>query len=312
VAEAADLPATRRRARRGRAVRDRLPGEPRRVGYLYVAPAFVIYGLFVLAPLVHSAWLSFFAWDGVTQGHWVGLANYRSFVTDPAVREAYVHTVVLMLFYCVLPITLGLLLAASLSRIRIHGLTFFRTVLFLPTILSNVAVAIAWGWIYEPDGPLNQALRTVGLGSLARPWLGDFTFALPAVGVVGTWGEYGFAMVLFIAGVMKIPPSLYEAARVDGAGAVREFFVVTLPGLRNELTVVAVLTIIDALGTFDLVYVLTGGGPGTSTSVPAFQVWNRAFQTGQVGLACAIAMTLAVAIFVVSFVITRLGERRGE
>ncbi len=306
------MPAPRRWIRRRREAKQRLPGEPRRVGYLYVAPALIIYGLFVLGPLVHSAWLSFFAWDGVTQGHWVGLANYRSFLTDPAVREAYLHTVVLMVFYCILPIALGLLLAASLSRIRIYGLTFFRTVLFLPVILSNVAVAIAWGWIYEPNGPLNQFLRAVGLGALARPWLGDFTWALPSVGIVGTWGEFGFAMVLFIAGVMKIPPSLYEAARVDGAGPFREFLVVTLPGLRNELTVVAVLTIIDALGTFDLVYVLTGGGPGTSTTVPAFQVWDRAFQTGQVGSACAIAMTLAAAIFVVSFVITRLGERRGE
>jgi raffinose/stachyose/melibiose transport system permease protein len=292
-------------------LQERLPGEPRRIGYLYVLPAFALYGVFVLAPLLHSAWLSLFSWDGVTQGHWVGLANYRTFLSDPLVREAYVHTLVLMFFFSVLPICLGLLLAASLSRVRIHGLTAFRTILFLPTILSNVAVAIAWGWIYEPDGPLNQALRAVGLGSLARPWLGDFTWALPSVGLVGTWGEYGFAMVLFIAGVMKIPPSLYEAARVDGAGPIREFFVVTLPGLRNELTVVLVLTIIDALGTFDLVYVMTGGGPGTSTSVPAFQVWNRAFQTGQVGLASAIAITLAVAIFAVSYVITRLGEQRG-
>lgn len=292
-----------------RADPDRLPGEPRAIGYLYVAPAFLVFAAFTLVPLAHAVNLSFFDWDGFTQGTWVGLRNYQAFFTDPVIRASYLHTLVLIVFFSFLPISIGLLLAAGLSRIRIHGLTFFRTVLFLPVVITNVVVAVAWAWIYAPDGPLNSLLSAIGLGGLARAWLGDFTFALPAVGLVGTWGEFGFCMILFIAGVMKIPASLYEAARVDGAGPFREFFAVTLPGLRNELTVVLVLTVIDALSTFDLVYVMTGGGPGTATSVPAFQVYSRAFLTNRVGSAAAIGITLMLLVFAVSFGITRVRER---
>ena len=286
-----------------------LPGESRRIGYVYLAPAFVLYAAFTLVPLVHAVDLSFFEWDGITPGTWVGLQNYRDFVTDPAIRTAYLHTVVLIAFFSALPIGIGLLLAALLSRVRVRGLTSFRTLLFMPVIITNVVVAVAWAWIYEPEGPLNTVLSWIGLGHVARAWLGDFTWALPAVGLVGTWGEFGFCMILFIAGVMKIPASLYEAARVDGAGPVREFFAVTLPGLRNELTVVVVLTVIDALSTFDLVYVMTGGGPGTSTTVPAFQVYSRAFLTNQVGSASAIGISLMLLVFAVTFGITRVMER---
>jgi raffinose/stachyose/melibiose transport system permease protein len=192
---------------------------------------------------------------------------------------------------------------------RIRGLTGFRTLLFLPTVLTDVVVAVAWVWIYDPDGPLNHFLDLIGLGHLARPWLGDFNTALPAVGIFGTWGGFGFCMILFIAGIMKIPTSLYEAARVDGANAIREFFAVTLPGLRHELTVVLVLTVIGALGTFDEIYVMTSGGPGNATTVPAFQVYTRAFLTNQVGLAAALGITLMLIVFAVSFAITRVLDR---
>lgn len=305
--EAVVPPVALEAARRG--APERLPGEPRRIGYLFLAPAFLMYAAFTLVPLVHAVDLSFFQWDGLTQGTFIGLANYRDFFTDPLIRSSYMHTLVLIAFFSFLPIAIGLLLAASLSRIRIHGLTFFRTILFLPVIITNVVVAVTWAWIYAPDGPLNGFLSAIGLGGFARAWLGDFTWALPSVGIVGTWGEFGFCMILFIAGIMKIPASLYEAARVDGAGPVREFFAVTLPGLRNELTVVLVLTVIDALSTFDLVYVMTAGGPGTATSVPAFQVYSRAFLTNQVGSAAAIGITLMLIVFAVSFGITRVMER---
>ena len=138
---------------------------------------------------------------------------------------------------------IGLLLAAAMSRVRIHGMTFFRTVLFLPQVLALIVVAVAWRSILAPDGLLNDILRAVGLGSLARPWLGDYTWALPAVGIVGTWVGTGLCMVLFLAGVQRIPRELYEAARMDGAGPVREFFAVTLPGLRPHIAVALTLTI---------------------------------------------------------------------
>jgi raffinose/stachyose/melibiose transport system permease protein len=272
---------------------NRPPGEPRKVAYLYLLPALLAFGAFVLAPLVHAAWISLFRWDGVTPGTWVGLANYKAVVSDSELRAAFGHALVLVAFYALLPIAIGLLLAAALSRTRVRGLTGWRTVLFLPQVVALVVVAVMWRMIYEPTG-----------------WLGSFTLALPAVGLVGTWIEYGLAMVLFTAGAQKIPQSLYDAARVDGAGPVREFLAVTLPGLRGELAVALTLTTIAALRNFDLVYITTGGGPGNSTSVPAFEVYNRAFRGGDVGTAAAIGVCVAALIFVLVFAINRVAERR--
>lgn len=286
------------------------PGEPRKQAYLYILPALALYGLFVVVPLLHSAWLSLFEWDGITDPQWAGLANYRDLAGDPEIRGAFVHSLVLIAFYSVLPVAIGLLLAAALSRARVRGLTAFRTVLFLPQVIPMVVIAVIWRWIYAPDmGPLNEALRGLGLDSLARPWLGDFSLALPAIGAIGTWVQYGLTMVLFIAGVQKIPISLYEAARIDGAGPLREFFAVTLPGLRYEIAVALVLTMISALRNFDLIYLTTQGGPGTATTVPAIEVYRRAFQTGEIGSSAAIGVTLAAVIFAVAFTVNRAAER---
>jgi raffinose/stachyose/melibiose transport system permease protein len=271
----------------------RPPGEPRRVAYLYLLPALLAFGAFVLAPLVHAAWISLFSWDGVTPGTWVGLANYKAVVSDSELRGAFGHALILVAFYALLPIAIGLLLAAALSRTRVRGLTGWRTVLFLPQVIALVVVAVMWRMIYEPTG-----------------WLGSFTVALPAVGLIGTWIEYGLAMVLFTAGVQKIPQSLYDAARVDGAGPMREFLAVTLPGLRGELAVALTLTTIAALRNFDLVYITTGGGPGNATSVPAFEVYDRAFRAGDVGTAAAIGVCVAALIFVLVFAINRVAERQ--
>ena len=204
-------------------------------------------------------------------------------VADPKLREAFGHALVLIFFYAVVPLAIGLLLAALLNRGKVRGLPFFRTVIFLPQVIAMVVVAVAWRQIYAPNGDLNTALRALGLDSLARPWLGDYTFSLIAVGFIGTWVCMGLVTILLLAGMTKVPIEQYEAARLDGAGAVREFFAVTLPSIRGEITVALTLTIIAALKTFDLVYVTTNGGPGTSTSVPSFEVYRRAFQMGEVG-----------------------------
>lgn len=286
------------------------PGEPRRIGYLYVLPAFVFFGLFVLAPLLHAAWLSLFHWDGITAGTWAGLSNYKQVVTDAALRAAFLHALILIGFYSILPILIGLLLAGVIARVQVRGLTLFRTVLFLPQVIAMVVVAVMWRMIYDPNnGALNGILRGLGLGSLTQDWLGSFSLALPAVGLVGTWVWYGLAMVLLTAGVQKIPTSLYDAARVDGAGMMREFLAVTLPALRGEIAVALTLTTIAALRNFDLVYITTQGGPGNATSVPSFEVYDRAFQTGQVGSAAAIGIALTLVIFVISFGINRIAER---
>ena len=264
--------------------------------------------MFVIAPMIDGAWISLFQWDGVTPGHWVGLANYRSALTDPAVREAFGHSLVLVLFYSVLPIMTGLLLTALVSHSRVRGGATVRTIIFLPQVLAAVVIGVSWKWLYDPQGPINDILGAVGLSSLEHSWLGDFSTALPAVGVIGTWVTTGLCLVLFVAGVQRIPLSRYEAARVDGAGPVREFFAVTLPGLRNELAVALSLTVITALRAFDIIFVTTKGGPGSATTVPSLLIYQRAFITGEVGSAAAIGALMGVIILVLAVVITRVVE----
>jgi raffinose/stachyose/melibiose transport system permease protein len=297
----------RRRAHAGRA-----PGSPRWIGLLYLAPGLIAYILFVLAPLGNNLWLSFFNWDGITTSTWAGLANYGTVLHDSQIRSAFYHSLVLIFFYSVLPVIIGLLLAATMSHMRVRGLATFRAILFLPQVISTVVVAITFQWLYADTGPLNQFLRAIGLGSVARGWLGDFDYALPAVGLIGTWISTGLCMVLLMAGVQRIPVTLYEAARVDGCGAIREFFAITLPGLRNELAVVLTLTIIAALRSFDIIYVASLGGPGDQTLVPSLVIYRDAFRNNAVGLASAIAIVLTVIILAVAFVVTRLVEDRAK
>jgi raffinose/stachyose/melibiose transport system permease protein len=293
-----------------RAYRRRAPGEPRAVGYLYLLPALLVYAVFLLYPFGQSVWLSFVHWDGLTAATPAGFDNYRDLFGDPALRAPFAHALLLLVFYSALPVAIGLLLAAAMSRVRIHGMTFFRTVLFLPQVLALIVVAVAWRSILAPDGLLNDTLRAVGLGSLARPWLGDYTWALPAVGIIGTWVGTGLCVVLFLAGVQRIPRELYEAARMDGAGPVREFLAVTLPALRPQIAVALTLTIIAGLRNFDLIYITTSGGPGNATSVPAYEVYHRAFETNQVGSAAAVGVALTVLIFALTVTVSRLVEGR--
>ncbi|MGW2312657.1 carbohydrate ABC transporter permease [Actinomadura luteofluorescens] len=305
---AASAPRTARR--QGRAFSGS-PGEPGRIGWLYTLPALLVYGTFLLWPLARGAQFSLYHWDGLGQATWAGFSNYTATWSDPSLRGAFGHLLVLVLFYSVLPCCIAFVLVAAMSRTKIRGLTFFRTVLFLPQVVAMVAVAVAWQWVYSADGPVNTVLgwlHALGLPDWRHGWFGDFTFALPAVGAVGTWVGIGLAMVLFLAGVQKIPRELYEAARIDGAGPFREFFAVTLPGLRRELAVALTLTTIMAIRNFDLIYMATAGGPGDATKVPAYEVYNRTFNTGEVGLGCAIGVTLAVLAFAVTAGVRRLVE----
>jgi raffinose/stachyose/melibiose transport system permease protein len=296
--------AVRRRRRTGRA-----PGEPRNVAWLYLLPGVAFFGLFTLAPLLHAVWLSLYDWDGITVGKYVGFSNYTALFSDPDVHAAFLHSAQLVLYYAVVPVVVGLILAGVLTRHPVRGMTFFRTALFLPQTIAGVVVAQAFVWFYALNGPFNRVLTIVGLGSITRGWLGDFTWALPFVGTIGTWVTFGLCMVLFISGAQKIPTTLYDACRIDGAGAIREFFAVTLPGLRNELVVAFVLTTINALRSFDIVYNATSGGPGNETYVPSLLMFQNAFQYNRVGYACAIAVTLALLIFAVATVINLLADR---
>lgn len=280
------------------------------VPYAYLAPALLLYGGFLLVPLGRAVQFSFTDWDGLGESTFIGLDNYVAIVHDERLREAFRHAFVLIIFFSILPVVFGLVLAALLTRSRVRGLGFFRTVIFLPQVIAMVVVAVTWRQIYAPNGPLNGLLRLVGLDSLARPWLGDYTWTLPAVGLIGSWVSTGLVTVLLMAGMSRISGDLYEAARLDGAGAVREFFAITLPSVRGEIVVALTLTIIAALKTFDLVYVTTSGGPGTSTTVPSYEVYRRAFEVGDVGGAAAVGITLTLVVFAITAVVNRIGDTR--
>lgn len=296
-------------AQRRRATRYR-PGERPWIAFLYILPGLAIYLAFVLVPIFQTLRYSFYDWDGFSTPSFVGFDNYIALVDDRVFRIALRNNLLLLLFFTVFPIALALLLTALLTRRPIRGLSIYRAGLFVPQVMSMVVVGVVWRWIYNPTfGPLNQALRAVGLDAWARPWLGDFRLALPAVGMIGTWVGYGFAMVLFIAGVQRIDEDLYDAAKLDGAGEWQQFWSITLPGIRNEITIALVTTLIAALRTFDLVFVTTEGGPANRTMVVALQIYRNAFTIGRVGYAAAIAVVLAVIILVVSYGVITLRLR---
>ncbi|WP_432505576.1 carbohydrate ABC transporter permease [Kineococcus arenarius] len=281
------------------------------VGWLFALPAAVLYVLFVLRPLLASVQYSFYDWDGITAATPVGLANYRRVFTDPELLSSIGHAFFLIIFFTIIPVVVGLVVAALVQEIKIRGLgTLARTLLFLPQIIPGAAAAVAWLWMYSSEGAINQALSAVGLSSVARAWLGDFTWALPAVGIIGTWLSMGLCTVLLMSGIGKIDASIYEAARLDGAGFLRTFTTVTLPGLRQEIGVCVTITVIAALASFDIVFLATQGGPGTQTMVPGVMVYQLGFTESRLGLASALAIVLSLLVLAVILPLQRLFRER--
>lgn len=280
--------------------------------YLYLLPAFLVYAGFLLYPLLRAAQFSLYDWPGFGPSTFVGLGNYVDLLGDRRFQAAILHALILIIFYSLLPLVVGLVLAAILRRGQVRGLGVYRVLIFMPQVIALVVVAVAWHQIYAPNGLLNDVLTAVGLGEWTRGWLGDPTFALPAVGMIGFWLQTGLVMLLLLAGMGRIPNDLYEAARLDGAGPVGEFFAITLPSVKAEISTALVLTIIAALKTFDLVYVTTSGGPGTATTVPSYEVYNRAFNLKEVGSASAVAVVLTALVFVINAVVSRIGEQEAR
>lgn len=279
--------------------------------YLYILPALVIYATFLLFAVGRTAVFSMYEWSGFGAARFVGFQNYTSLAGDRAFVAAIGHALYLILFYSILPLFVGLVLAAVLRRGQVRGMGFFRVIIFMPQVIALVVVAVAWRQIYQPNGALNRMLGWFGIES-DKGWLGDPHLALTMVGIIGFWISVGLVMLLLLAGMNRIPSELYEAARLDGAGAVHEFFAITLPAVRAEISTSLVLTIIAALKTFDLIYMTTSGGPGTATTVPSYEVYNRAFQLKQVGSASAVAVVLAVLVFLINVVVSRVVEEPKE
>jgi raffinose/stachyose/melibiose transport system permease protein len=277
------------------------------VGWLFVVPALAFYVVFVLRPIALTAQYSLYRWDGIGPSTWVGLANYGRVFTDPDLYDSLINAFKLIVFFSGIPVVLGLAIAATIRRIAESRLALMaRTVIFLPQVIPLVAAGIAWSWLLSSTGVVNQLLSLLGLGEATRAWLGDFSTALPAVGMIGAWVLLGLCTLLLLAGMSKIDPALYEAARLDGAGAWREFVSITVPSLRQEIAVCVTVTVIAALASFDIVYISTQGGPGNATMVPGLQIYYLAFSEREVGMASALAMVLMVLVIACALPIQRL------
>jgi raffinose/stachyose/melibiose transport system permease protein len=279
------------------------------VGWAFVLPALLIYAVFVLLPLLLTIVYSLYRWNGVGPMTWVWLKNYVTVFQVPDLLGTIYNAFLLVVWFSFVPVGLGLVVASVIHRVATGRLgEVARTVLFLPQVIPLVAAGIIWGWLLALPGLINQILKTIGLGVISRAWLGDFDWALPAVGVIGIWVLLGFCTVLLLTGMTKVDPALYESARLDGAGWLQEFLTITVPLLRYEIGVCLTVTVIAALAAFDIVYVTTAGGPGNSTAVPGIQIYILAFTQRNVGLASALAVMLMILVVLVILPIQRLSR----
>jgi raffinose/stachyose/melibiose transport system permease protein len=279
------------------------------IGWLFVLPALLMYAVFVLLPFLLSIQYSFYRWNGIGPMTWVGLHNYETVLEVPNLLGTISNAFRLVVYFSFIPVTLGLVVASVMTRVATGRLgAVARTVLFLPQVIPLVAAGIIWGWLLALPGLINQILKAVGLGSFTRAWLGDFDWALPAVGFIGIWVLLGFCTVLLWTGMTRLDPALYESARIDGAGWLTEFGKITVPLLRHEIGVCLTVTVIAALAAFDIVYVSTAGGPGNATAVPGIQIYILAFTQQRIGLASALAVMLMALVLVVVIPIQRLSR----
>jgi raffinose/stachyose/melibiose transport system permease protein len=274
---------------------------------IYILPGLLVYFALVLGPIIAAIGISFTEWNGIGLPNWIGFGNYAKLLSDETFYVALKNNALFMVFYCVIPIVVGLLLAALVWSLRQREQFALRTLLFLPYIMPTAVLGIIWHWLYNPAfGPINQALKLAGLGSIALPWLGDFTFVLPAVGIVASWYFFGFCMVMFLSGIQRIDPSLFEAARVDGASGSRIFFFITLPLLLPEIRIALLLTIIASIKSFDLIFTMTRGGPANATLVPNIYMYELGFQLNRYGYASAVAIIGAILVFTINYAVHRL------
>ncbi|MGJ9384820.1 carbohydrate ABC transporter permease [Salipaludibacillus sp. CF4.18] len=274
----------------------------------FLAPTLVLYGLFMLYPMVDAFRYSLFDWNGTSATmNFVGLDNYAALTEDAIFGKALMHNlwwVVLSLILMVIP---TLVLAVLISKVK-KGRTFFRAAFFLPSVLSLAVVGVLWSKIYNPTmGPINIFLEAIGLDVLAFNWLGEPLLVIPALVIASTWAFYGLYMILFLAGLQSIDIQMYEAADIDGAGPIRKFWYITIPSLRNTMNVVISMVIIHALKGFALIWIMTQGGPFYMSEVVSTLVYKTAFSMNQVSYAAAQSVVLGIIIitFTIAFNIYR-------
>ncbi|MEO8683665.1 MAG: sugar ABC transporter permease [Devosia sp.] len=282
--------------------------DDRRSYYFYLLPGAIGFLAIVMIPQIANFVLSFTAWKGVGMPRFVGLQNYLKILTDAQFWGSMQHTLLFIISMTIIPVMIGLVLAALLfDYVRDEfGETvssIFRAGFYLPQILPVTAAGVLWGWILSPVGVANTILKAVGLGGMAQNWIGDATFALPAVSLVIVWIQVGYCLVVFMAGLSRIDPALYEAAELDGAGWWQRLITITIPMLAPEIFVVVLTTLIAAFKVFAPVFVITAGGPDNATLVPSYLTYYHFFTTQRVGYAASIAVvqTLLTVVLAVIF-----------
>ena len=294
---------------RGRRGRNRLVWRNTAVGWSFILPNFIGFAVLTLVPVVVLFYLAFTNWNVFGTADWVGTANFRRLIHDESFFTALTNTLYYTVFHIPLTLAAALGLALLLNR-RLRGVAFFRTVAFFPYITSIVAAAQVWNMLFSPEfGPINAFLRVFGVDH-PPGWTVSATWSMPAVIIVGTWREMGYYMLIFLAGLQTIPAQLYEAARVDGANAWHRFWAVTVPGLRPTTFFVTVMLTIGSFKVFDLILLLTNGGPGQSTLVLSQYIYQKGFIENQFGYASTVSVVLFAICFLVTIVQFLINKRR--
>ena len=277
--------------------------------YVWISPALLVFAVFTLLPLAAGMALSLVTWDGIHAAHWQGLANYVQVLQDQTFWQALGHNVIYAVGTVVGKIVLALVLAVLLNR-ALRGRAVFRTVLFMPVVMSFVVVGLIWSWIYNYNfGLLNAIVGVLGLQAWKQDWLGNASIALGALIVVDIWKWFGFHMVIFLAGLQSIPSELYEAARIDGATRWQLVRRITLPLMVPITMINLVLASSGAFNVFDVVYVMTQGGPVNATNVAMMDIYTEAFQFYHFGYASALSVVQLILVSAISLVLLRVLRR---
>ncbi len=278
--------------------------------YLYIAPMAIVTFVFVIYPFFINFSYSFVQWDGFGEKVFIGLQNFVQLASDERFWSAFQSNIIYFFFIVALPIILGLFIASLLARSLSRGARFFQTIYFIPQVVATIALGTIFRWIYAPRfGVFNELLELIGLGHLTQPWLGNPKTAVIAVGFIGTWAWLGFCIIIFVAGIQKIDPCLYEASLLDGAGSVQQFFYITLPELRFEMPVVLIMTTVQCLGSFAFAVAQTTTNGAYGTRPIALYAYQLAFVEGKMGYASAIVVILTAILFGVALLNAFLGEK---
>ncbi|AUZ27764.1 carbohydrate ABC transporter permease [Bacillus cabrialesii] len=278
------------------------------IPYLFLVPA-LVFLLFVYIPIFENVFLSLFQWSSFSpEKTFIGLKNYVELFHDPVFYQALTNNVLYAVISIICQVFGGLILAAVLEDKLVRKWSpFFRTVFFLPVVISMTVIALLFDFIYNPEtGLLNQLLQAVGLDQLTRAWLGEDSTAMLSVIFVSQWQSVGYIAMLYIVSIQKIPDELYEAARLDGAGKIQQFFHITIPQTKEMSFVAVVMTLTGAFTVFNEPYILTGGGPGNASEVLSTFLYKSAFTKDMMGYASAIAtvvliITLALSLMQMKF-----------